>query len=266
VSTLATIAEKVQRLSPWFYEYDLPGGVLTASSLPESVRPIHGTRRQMLRTTIMDHFADRIPEVSALDLGCHEGYFSFMLAEMGIPRILGLDIREENLEKARFIRDVLDHQAVEFQPGDCLQLETEIPETFDLVLCVGLLYHQENPILCLRQAATKTRELLLVETQVIDEIEGETEWGQQNANRSFHGGFALIDETAEFGAGAREAGSAPLALCPSPRALEHILHAVGFPRVERIAPPPEGYEQHVRGKRVVYAAYKPIKKGCSEHV
>jgi hypothetical protein len=47
-----------------------------------------------------------------------------------------------------------------------------------------------------------------------------------------------------------------LATCPSPKALEAMLKHAGFKRTEWIAPPPDAYEQHRRGKRVVCAAYK----------
>ena len=40
------------------------------------------------------------------------------------------------------------------------------------------------------------------------------------------------------------------------QSLEAMLKHAGFRRIERIAPPPDAYEQHRRGKRVVCAAYK----------
>ncbi len=104
--------------------------------------------------------------------------------------------------------------------------------------------------------AAVTRELCVLETQVIDEVEGVAEWGAQKWTRPYQGVLALIDESAEHAASNRETGSTPLATCPSPRALEVMLKHAGFKRVEFIDPPAEAYEQHARRKRVVCAAWK----------
>ena len=42
------------------------------------------------------------------------------------------------------------------------------PVVFDVVFCYGLLYHLEHPLLGLRNVATVTRRLLLIESQVSD--------------------------------------------------------------------------------------------------
>jgi tRNA (mo5U34)-methyltransferase len=119
-----------------------------------------------------------------------------------------------------------------------------------------VLYHVPDPILCLRNVAQVTQELCVIETQVIDEIEGTTEWGSRDWTRRYHGVLALIDESGEFATGNRETGVMPLVTCPSPRALETMLLHAGFRRVEFIQPHQGAYEQLARGKRVVVAAYK----------
>jgi hypothetical protein len=67
------------------------------------------------------------------------------------------------------------------------------------------------------------------------------------------GSFALIDETAETHA--PEASTTGICLCPSYEALVWVLAKVGFARVERVAPPPDAYEQHASGKRVMVVAH-----------
>jgi len=113
-----------------------------------------------------------------------------------------------------------------------------------------------DPMLCLRNVAAATGELCIIETQVVDEVEGVTEWGAREWTRPYSGILALIDETGEFKDGNRETGIAPLVSCPSPRALETMLHHAGFRKVEFVRPAEGAYEQHARGKRVVVAAWK----------
>ena len=87
-------------------------------------------------------------------------------------------------------------------------------------------------------------------------MEGVVEWGSRDWLRPYQGILALIDETGEFDAGVRETGMTPMATCPSPKALRFMLLQAGFRRVERIPAHEGAYEQHARGKRVVYAAWK----------
>src|SRR6266700_8408117 len=99
-------------------------------------------------------------------------------------------------------------------------------------------------------------EMCVIETQVVDEVEGFAEWGSREWTRPYQGIVALVDETGEFKEGNRETGVTPMATCPSPKALRFMLRQAGFARAEILTPPPDAYEQHARGKRVVCAAFK----------
>ncbi len=250
------IRERIQALGPWFYEFDLGAGRRTPSSLPPEVQPIHRTRLDMVMGAVKGHFGGRLAEIRAIDVGCHEGFYTVALAREGVKSVLGVDVREENLTKARFVGAALDLHNVEWRQGNCESLRVEETGEFELCLFLGLLYHLENPMLCLRNVARMTREVCVVETQVIAEVEGAAEWGWREWTRPYHGVLALIDESGEFYDENAETGASPIATCPSPRALEFMLKQAGFRRVETVAPPAGAYEQHARGKRVVAVAYK----------
>jgi hypothetical protein len=97
---------------------------------------------------------------------------------------------------------------------------------------------------------------LVLETQVVDEVDGVTEWGSLEWTRPFHGILAVIDESGEYREGNQETGSTPVVTCPSPRALRAMLQAAGFRDIAVQPPPPDAYEQLARGKRVVVTARK----------
>ena len=198
----------------------------------------------------------RLPEIRCIDVGCHEGFYSLAMVRRGVRWVTGVDVRGCNLRKARFVAQVLGLSNVEYLQANCEELRAETAGRFELCLCLGILYHLENPMLCLRNIADITTELCVVETQVIGEVEGWTEWGACQWTRPYQGALALIDESSEFYADNAETGASPVALCPSPRALEFMLRQAGFRRTELIVPPAGAYEQHARGKRVVCAAYK----------
>jgi tRNA (mo5U34)-methyltransferase len=254
--TPAEVREEIERLGPWFYEFDLGPLGRTRSVLPPEVLPIHTTRLEMVRRVVEGHFGRRMKEVRAIDVGCHEGFYAVAMARAGVKEVLGVDVREGNLEKARFVAETLGLGNLSWRQANCEELRVEETGTFELCLFLGLLYHLENPMLCLRNLARITTELCVVETQVVEEVEGCAEWGAREWLRPYRGVLALIDESGEFYDDIAETGATPIVACPSPRALEFMLKHAGFRRVERIEPPEGAYEQHARGKRVVCAAYK----------
>ncbi len=256
VKTRQKIQEKIAELGPWFYEFDFGDGLRTSSVLPAAVTQIFETRLHMVNAVVEGHFGRGLAGISCIDVGCHEGFYSIAMAKKGIGNITGVDVRESNLRKARFVADALGYPQIAFRQADCEQLRAEDVGQHELTLFLGLLYHLENPMLCLRNISSITKELCVVETQVIEEVEGTTEWGAQEWTRPYQGALALIDESGEFYNDNAETGSTPIATCPSPKALTFMLRHAGFRQVEIVVPPPGAYEQHQRGKRVVCVAYK----------
>ena len=254
--TRADIEQQIAELGPWFYGFDFGNGVTTTPNIPPAVTQIFGTRLQMAQGAIRGHFGDRLARISCADIGCHEGFYTQAMAREGIADVTGIDVREINLRKARFAAGLLGFPQITFRQGNIESLDPAQYGQFDLTLFLGVLYHVENPMLCLRHVAAMTREMCVLETQVVDEVEGSTEWGAREWTRPYQGILAVIDESGEWNNNNTETGSTPLATCPSPKALAFMLKHAGFRHSEPIAAPEGAYEQHARGKRVVWAAYK----------
>ncbi len=250
------LKQQIVDLGPWFYPFVLTADVVTPSKVPAQVQGIFETRREMLEDAVKAHFGERLKAIRAVDVGCHEGYYSLALRGMGVPEVLGLDYRDDNLRRARFVAAQLGVSGLRYLQADAEELNPASLGEFPLVLCFGLLYHLENPMRVLRRLHALTGELLVLETQVVDEVDGATEWGSQEWTRPFHGVLAIIDETGEYREGNAETGSTPVVTCPSPRALRFLLQAAGFRDVEVLPPPTNAYEQLARGKRLVVTARK----------
>jgi len=248
------IKSGIAELGPWFYVHDFGAGLKTTPAIPPQVVRIHDTRLSMVQSAVTRQFGAGADGTDCLDIGCHEGFYSVAMARRGM-HVTAMDAREENLHRARFVAEASGTD-VTFRQGRVETLALDEGRTYHLTLFLGVLYHVEDPMLCLRQVAAVTSEMCLIETQVVDEVEGNTEWGAQEWTRPYRGILALIDESGEFDAGNRETGVTPMATCPSPKALLFMLRQAGFSRAEILTPPPDAYEQHARGKRVVCAAWK----------
>lgn len=186
---------------------------------------------------------------SVLDVGCWDGFYSFEAERRGARRVLATDSftwqrqswgSKDGFELARRVL----HSRVEDLEIDVLELSPEKVGVFDLVLFLGVLYHMKHPMLALERAAAVTGRLLIVET-VIDLL-----YVPARALAFYPGAELNQDESNWFG--------------PTPSAVEAMLRAVGFRRVEMVWPSPARLwlwrAMSVFGpksiKRAVFHAYK----------
>lgn len=83
-------------------------------------------------------------ELRVLDLACLEGMYAIEFARHGASAI-GIEGRTTNLEKARFVKQVLGLDALELVQDDVRNLDVATHGSFDVVLCLGILYHLDTP-------------------------------------------------------------------------------------------------------------------------
>src|SRR6185437_1472671 len=67
---------------------------------------IFSTRLRMVESAVNAHFGERVRGLECLDIGCHEGFYALAMARLGM-RVDGVDAREENLKRARFVADAM---------------------------------------------------------------------------------------------------------------------------------------------------------------
>lgn len=120
---------------------------------------LNDSRKRILRSIIAEQ---RVPLnlQSAIDVGCGLGHFSGLLSSLGL-QVIGVDAREENVLEAR-----RRYPGIDFHVLDAEQTTSERFGRFDLVVCLGLLYHLENPFRVVRNLAGMASQLALVEGMV----------------------------------------------------------------------------------------------------
>ena len=246
-------AESQALAKTWFYPFQLPSGGTTPTYGTGELDPIHHTRSAMLEAALQAEFGAQRAALSAVDLACHQGWFSTQLAQSGVGRVIGVDARPEHIADAGLIRDALRLPQIELVESDVHALDTQSLGTHDLVLCFGLIYHLENPVGALRVARALTRRMCIVETQVVPGLTGWVDYGSYRFVRPLKGSFGIIDETGETHG--PEASTTGICLVPSIEALVWIMDRIGFKRVEVLPVPEDGYEQLVHRKRVMVAGW-----------
>lgn len=227
-------------LTGWFYPFKLSDGTEVECMLPSDVLPLHETRLRVLRS-----FVSKINQnETALDLACHQGYFSFEL-EKHFKSVVGIDRFKDSIDKANFIK--ADKKSM------CEFIETTIENyntPADFVLCYGLLYHVENPIEIFRKIGSLANRSCLIETQVCSASLPHVEDGTYKSIRTPLGTFAVVSDYSDSNIG----GLTNIAMVPDLNAVINMLKHLGFTKIEVYNPVNSDYEQFVRKQRVIVYA------------
>jgi len=238
----------------WFYSFKLPSGKQTGCYIGEKDSQIHDTRLQMMNSALATHLPKQQWEKTrCIDLACHQGYYAFELAKKNCEQVVGVDVRQQNVDDANMLLKAYSYNNMQFIVEDIFNLDTEALQTFDVVLVLGLLYHLENPIGALRIAKKLTKKICLIESQIGPNISWQVDWGNPWTQKQIMGTFSVVGEEYEHKVH-REANLKNISLVPSLEALTWILKTIGFTRVEIITPPENAYEQLSTGNRIMLAA------------
>jgi FkbM family methyltransferase len=174
---------------------------------------------------------------SAVDAGCGVGFFSQLLADCGL-NVCGFDGRAENVAEARRRFPQIPFEQADIQERTILQLGR-----FDLVLCFGLLYHLENPLLAIRNLRALTDKCLLVESMCLPEEKSS---------------MLLREEPHQD-----DQSLTDLACYPSEGSLVKMLYRAGFSVVYGVMPLPDHDDfrdtpDHLQRRTVLLASCVPI--------
>jgi SAM-dependent methyltransferase len=148
---------------PWVDNVALGDGIST-------VRPYataEERRTHAVLQAVADGLGGDLSGARMLDLGAAEGRHSIEFASHG-AEVLAVEGRPGNCEKLRFLKDALSLDRLEVLQSDVRELSAETHGRFDVVLCLGLLYHLEGKaaVRLIREIGAMTTRLALVDTLV----------------------------------------------------------------------------------------------------
>src|SRR6266480_3606964 len=93
---------------------------------------------------VSDTVSKPLEAIRLLDLACHEGIYAIEFARHG-ANVLGIEGRQAHIQKALFAKDALSLSNVDFVQDDVRNLSKDKYGSFDVVLCLGILYHLDVP-------------------------------------------------------------------------------------------------------------------------
>lgn len=102
-----------------------------------------------------------------LDTGCNAGFFSLQAHRAGAASVLGIDASKKNIEQAHLVRRLVGLEGLDFQHLNTYDLSREQVGEFDIALFLGILYHLDNPVEALARLSEVTREIAVIDTQLV---------------------------------------------------------------------------------------------------
>ncbi len=227
----------VERFGPWTaHNIWLGGDVYT---IGKGVAGDEIKLRRILRS-VADIAGRPLDALRILDLACLEGLYAVEFARHG-AQVVGIEGRLPNIEKARFAGDVLGLPNLEFIQDDVRKLDRAKYGEFDVVLCLGILYHLDVPDVFsfLARMAEVCRGFVVVDTHIAATAERSCVYeGHAYRGRTFaeHDPASTPDDRA---ADLWSSLDNVVSFWPTRTSLLNALARAGFTSVYECAMPPE---------------------------
>lgn len=200
----------------------------------------YGGRVSFVHDKRIEQFFKAFPRAETiLELGPLEGAQTVeLLRRPQVRRVVGVEARAANIEKARFVQGILGIQNVELIHANVEEFDLTTLGKFDAVFCCGLLYHLAAPWRLIEQVAKVSPNLFIWSSCAEDSSADQTVNGLKGR---FHpeGG---IDEP--------RSGLGPKSFWMTLGSLTRLLSRNGYKTIELI----ENDFDHVYGPAVSLAA------------
>jgi 2-polyprenyl-3-methyl-5-hydroxy-6-metoxy-1,4-benzoquinol methylase len=118
--------------------------------------------------------AETLKTFSILDVGCYDGWVLTQICKkINFKKMIGVEPRQKNIDKGTFARKVCKEETnCKFLLGGFEDLSTVLPnETFDIVLCLGMLHHTSSIENAVSKITKKCSKLFIVDSMIIPELD-----------------------------------------------------------------------------------------------
>jgi tRNA (mo5U34)-methyltransferase len=249
VITEQDLRHELDRLRPFHHSIELPYGLNTFDAAA-SRRPVEGVRVDSFvrhaYPALLDRYGGTLAGKRVLDVGCNCGGFSFEAAKAGAEAVMGIDLADRYIEQANLIRRVLGLDQTEFR---VMAIEDGTPETvgrFDVVLCLGVLYHLESPVAAMRSLSSVCDDVMLVDTNITA-----SRW----LKKPFWRTNVPVPGREDGTTGAWRSDRRVFQCTPNAPAVEQLLDFVGFPDVIQLPNrEPSLDRRYKKGRRATFLA------------
>jgi len=155
------IKKKVESFPHWYHQIELAPGIVT---------PGGQNSRLVLDSLNALGLPFDCKGKRVLDLGARDGFFSFEMEKRG-AEVLAVDYALPTATGFSVSAEILNSR-VPYKVDNIYSLSSEKYGRFDIILCLGLIYHLRNPMLALDiiRSLCKSDALLFVESAIMTDL------------------------------------------------------------------------------------------------
>jgi SAM-dependent methyltransferase len=218
MNELDELRERVASFPRWHYEFDLNG--VRTPIFDRAHLNRHEQRKNYIFSPLVRLCGGSLGGKRVLDLGCNAGFWSLLAIQAGADFVLGVDGRQMHVDQANLVFEAKGVEAgrYRFQVSDVFALDLTAEDPFDIVLCLGLLYHVSKPFELMERMSAWNTDLLVVDTTL-----------DPRPGPYFRIRRQELDDP-------RTAVDRPVALYPSKEAVAALAHEFGYRSVRMLRP------------------------------
>jgi tRNA (mo5U34)-methyltransferase len=155
------LRQQVESFKRWHYTMELGQGVVTPGPDPNRTEQ----RRRYAFDRLLTLMGGTLKGMRVLDLGCNAGYWSLCAIEADADYVFGIDGRQMHVDQSNLVFEAkgIDPSRYHFELGNFL---TYPFDSFDLVLCFGVLYHVASPVELFNVMAGTKADVLVIDSAV----------------------------------------------------------------------------------------------------
>ena len=160
------IKEKIASFPRWHYQFDLKGNLTPI--FEENWINRHQQRKKYFFDPLVHLFGGSLAGKRVLDLGCNAGFWSLCAVEAGCDYVLGVDGRQMHVDQANFVFEVkeIENRRYDFVADNLFDVNLRRFGTFDVVLCLGLMYHISKHMVLMEKISEVNSDVLLIDTSL----------------------------------------------------------------------------------------------------
>ena len=229
----------IDQVQYWHYRFKFPWGETTPGKAGWAERV--EKRRKHFFDPLLKLYGGSLAGKRVLDLGCCQGYWSFLARRLGAEEVIGVDSSEAFIKEAQAVQSLLGPDKCSFFRAH-LEDDSwwqEVGQPKDITLFLGTFFHLTDPVYVLRRAMKMTNETIIVDGEVWDEPGTKIE---------------LRERTPGEPTTIRSGMTSDLRAVATPEAIARILMDGGFRLVRRLDASPEMPEDYRNGKTASFLA------------
>jgi 2-polyprenyl-3-methyl-5-hydroxy-6-metoxy-1,4-benzoquinol methylase len=160
------IVRRINSFARWHYQFDLRGHLTPIADPTHIIR--HAERKKYFFEPLVRMFGGSLKGKRVLDLACNAGYWSLAAIEAGADYVYGLEGRQMHVDQANLVFEInkVEPKRYRFVTGDIFRTDFTPLGKFDIVLCLGLLYHVSKPVELMEKIVSCNTDTLVIDSSL----------------------------------------------------------------------------------------------------